>query len=127
MHPPPAPPSPDTEPEPEPTPSLLLWVFTPDLVVSSSLNTRGPTRAMKVFWKRETWAPLQAGEVEKADEEEVEVVGALFERLERALVESQGGMPGSARRWGDWEVGLLERFDGLGGMGVLGDAGKQVE
>ncbi|KAK7183507.1 hypothetical protein DPSP01_008488 [Paraphaeosphaeria sporulosa] len=116
VHPPlppsPSPPSPSgLMPEPEPVPSLLCWVFTPDLIVSSSLNTRGPTRALKVFWKRQTWAPLQPGEVEKVDEEDVEVVGVLFEALGRVLVESQGGMPESARRWGEWEVGLLERFD----------------
>ncbi|KAL5387781.1 hypothetical protein PMIN06_011007 [Paraphaeosphaeria minitans] len=115
------------EPQSHPVPSLLCWVFTPDLIVSSSLDARGPTRVMKVFWKRQTWSPLAPGEAEKVDEEDVEVVGEVFAALGRALVESQGGMPGSARRWGGWEVGLLERFDGLhvqaATAGIDGDGG----
>ncbi|KAL1603542.1 hypothetical protein SLS60_005130 [Paraconiothyrium brasiliense] len=66
---------------------------------------------LPVFWKRETWAPAQPGEVEKADEEEVEFPGELFEELRRGLEESQALIPASARKFQGWEVGLLERFD----------------
>ncbi|KAF1975834.1 hypothetical protein BU23DRAFT_552317 [Bimuria novae-zelandiae CBS 107.79] len=95
----------------ESMPSFLLWAFTPDLFFSSSIDSREPTRAMKVFWKRQTWAPPEPGEPEKADEEEVEFPEELFEELGKALVESQELLPASARRFQGWEVGLLERFD----------------
>lgn len=68
---------------------------------------------MKVFWKREAWAAPKTGEVEKADTEEVEFPGALFGELREALEGSQGVLPVGARRFQGWEVGLLERFDGV--------------
>jgi hypothetical protein len=77
---------------------------------------------MKVFWKRETWAAAVPGNVERVDEEEMEFAGELFGALERALEESQGWMPGCARRFQGWEVGLLERFDVREGVGL--DGGK---
>ena len=51
------------------------------------------------------------GDVERADEEDVEVVRALYVALEEALERSGGWLPGQARTWKGWEVGLLERFD----------------
>lgn len=57
------------------------------------------------------WAAPKAGEVERADEEEVEFPGGLYEVLEGALVDSQKVVPVSARRFQGWDVGLLERFD----------------
>lgn len=79
---------------------------------------------MKVFWKRQTWAPP---EVERADEEEVEVVRAVYAELEGALERSGGWLPGQAREWKGWRVGLLERFDvGEVGLGV-GEEGEGEE
>lgn len=74
---------------------------------------------MKVFWKRQTWAPPRPGEMEKADEEDVGFPAVLYAELEKVLEGSQGVLPGSARRFQGWEVGLLERFDGgdVGGGG----------
>ena len=81
---------------------------------------------MKVFWRRQTWASPKAGEPEKADEEEVEFPEELYAELEGALVGSQAVLPGGARRFQGWEVGLLERFDGEGmGGEVGGEAGGE--
>ena len=105
-----------------PIPSLLVWVFTPDLLFSSSISTPGrldPTRSTKVFYERQTWQPLKPGEAESASIEDVEIPGDLYEELDKALQESQRLLPPTARKFQGWDVGLLERFEvaeaGMGG------------
>jgi hypothetical protein len=99
----------------QPTPSLLVWVFTPDLLFSSSMPSPGrldPTRSMKVFYKSQTWQPLKPGEPESASIEDVEFPEELFHELSNALAASQKVLPPTARKFQGWQVGLLERFDG---------------
>jgi hypothetical protein len=96
-------------------PSLLVWVFTPDLLFSSSMPSPGrldPTRSMKVFYKHQTFAPLKPGEPESASIEDVEFPEELFQELSSVLDASQKVLPPTARKFQGWEVGLLERFDG---------------
>jgi hypothetical protein len=106
-----------------PVPSLLVWVFTPDLLFSSSINTPGrldPTRSVKVFYERQTWQPLKPGEAESASIEDVEFTQDLYEELDKALAGSQRLLPPTARKFQGWHVGLLERFEvaeaGMGGV-----------
>ena len=69
---------------PSPMPSILVWVFTPDLLFSSSISRphrTDPTRAVKCFFKKQTWAPLQPGEPESATIEDVEFPKELYEPL----------------------------------------------
>lgn len=129
------PPSSSTSP-PEPIPSLLLWVFTPDLLFSSSTpskNRTDPTRSMKVFYEKKTWRPLQLGEPESASMEDVEFPEELFEELGIALERSQRVLPSTARKWKGWEVGLLQRFDKgdllkeVGGEGKGEDEGNEAD
>jgi hypothetical protein len=97
-----------------PVPSLLIWVFTPDLMYSSSVPSPGrqdPTRSVKIFYKKQTWQPLQPGEPESASVDDVEFPTQLFHELERGLKESQQMLPPTARSFQGWNVGLLERFD----------------
>jgi hypothetical protein len=99
---------------PCPVSSLLVWVFTPDLMYSSSVPSPGrqdPTRSVKIFYKRQTWRPLQPGEPESASVDDVEFPVQLFGELERGLEESQQMLPPTARSFQGWNVGLLERFD----------------
>jgi len=121
---PPTPPS-----STSPISSLLIWVFTPDLFVSSSTPSESglqvPTRSMKLFYKHESWAPPQPGEVEKADVEEVVFPRSLFEELRRVLGVSQAILPFGARKFQGWEVGLLERFD-VGDVKVKGVVGGDL-
>lgn len=96
------------------TPSILVWVFTPDLLFSSSItrpHRTDPTRAIKCFFKKQTWAPLQPGEPESATVEDVEFPKELYDELEKTLDESQEVLPVTARKFQGWDVGLLERFD----------------
>jgi hypothetical protein len=103
-----------TTADPEtPVPSLLVWVFTPDLLFSSSIRTPGrldPTRSIKVFYEKQTWQPLKPGEPESASIEDVEFPRDLYEELDKALSGSQRLLPPTARKFQGWDVGLLERF-----------------
>ncbi|KAI4917595.1 uncharacterized protein J4E92_008989 [Alternaria infectoria] len=99
-----------------PIPSLLIWVFTPDLLFSSSIPTPGrldPTRTMKVFYQKQTWQALKPGEPESASIEDVEFPLELYEELEKGLERSQKLLPPTAKKFQGWDVGLLERFEVL--------------
>jgi hypothetical protein len=103
------------EESPPLTPSLLVWVFTPDLLFSSSVpspDRLDPTRSMKVFYKHQTFSPLKPGEPESASIEDVEFPEELFQELSSVLEASQKVLPPTARKFQGWEVGLLHRFDG---------------
>ncbi|KAJ4359312.1 hypothetical protein N0V95_002236 [Ascochyta clinopodiicola] len=131
IHPPPSPSTSTSTSTPSSTASVLLWVFTPDLMFSSSISRphrSDPTRAVKAFYKKQTWASLQPGEPESATIEDVEFPRELYEELEKSLDDSQAVLPATARKFQGWDVGLLERFDV--GEEVLGDvdgAGEEVE
>ncbi|KAJ4372165.1 hypothetical protein N0V83_003938 [Neocucurbitaria cava] len=99
---------------PKVTPSVLIWVFTPDLLFSSSIPSpqrHDPTRSMKVFYQKQSWQPLKPGDPESATVEDVEFPQDLFEDLNRVLEQSQGLLPPTTRNFQGWDVGLLERFD----------------
>ena len=109
-------------------PSILVWVFTPDLLFSSSISRphrTDPTRAIKCFFKKQTWALLQPGEPESATVEDVEFPKELYDELEKTLDESQDVLPATARKFQGWDVGLLERFDV--GEEVLGERDERGE
>lgn len=108
--------------EAAPVGSLLIWVFTPDLLFSSSIpspNRYDPTRSVKVFYQKQTWQALQPGEPEHASIEDVEFPQDLYVELEEALKASQRLLPPTAKKFQEWNVGLLERFD-------LADVGKTL-
>ncbi|KAL6711863.1 hypothetical protein ACN47E_002906 [Coniothyrium glycines] len=98
----------------EPVPSLLVWVFTPDLLFSSSIpspNRLDPTRSVKVFYQKQTWQPLQPGEPENASIEDLEFPQDLYTELQEALIASQRLLPPTAKKFQGWDVALLDRFD----------------
>ena len=93
--------------------SLKLWIFTPDLTVSTSARASvEPIRVAKILWKdcvesadiddRLNGTTLSEGELMLWQDDLV----LLREKLK------QGGdlLPEGARRFQDWNVGLLERF-----------------
>jgi ubiquitin-protein ligase E3 D len=75
---------------------------------------------MKVFYKRQTWTPLQPGEPESASIEDVPFPEELFEELSKALEEGKALLPVNARMFQGWEVGLLERFEIQDVRGAIG-------
>ncbi|KAF2013120.1 hypothetical protein BU24DRAFT_424120 [Aaosphaeria arxii CBS 175.79] len=110
-------------------PSLLIWIFTPDLLVSHSSfllpsssssfavpsSGYGPPassrRAMKIFFKESTYRKPKPGESESASVEDIAFPLDLCKELKEILVQSQQLLPAGAKRFQGWEVGLLERFD----------------
>ncbi|KAJ5738384.1 hypothetical protein N7493_001539 [Penicillium malachiteum] len=99
---------------------LLLWVFSPNLYYSYSNGIRsiGPQQAMKVLFQTvddidpflmdDTGTPSLALE-------EVIFPAMGFQAVSDALLRSNSILPLSARRFNEWNVGLLDLFsrDGI--------------
>ncbi|KAF2435842.1 hypothetical protein EJ08DRAFT_580048 [Tothia fuscella] len=91
---------------------LLLWIFTDDLCFSSSVDRHSrcdPTRAMKIFYKSID-NPKEVIEKNQFSHEQLTFPTNIFEQLKQSLVESAKLLPSSARKFQDWNVGMLERF-----------------
>ena len=92
---------------------LKLWIFTPDLTVSSSaMGYPEPARFMKVLWQHseipaENDARLNAGAL---SEGELKLQGDEADVLEAFLKRRGELVPEGARRFQEWNVGLLARF-----------------
>jgi len=102
------------DPDQLPTTSLKLWLFTPDLSISSSVRSSTQyIRVAKVLWQDSTTPEIDiAAKLNSSALSEGELklgcgeVGLLRRRLE----ESGKLLPENARMFQDWHVGLLERF-----------------
>ncbi|KAF2146594.1 uncharacterized protein K452DRAFT_348336 [Aplosporella prunicola CBS 121167] len=103
-------------------PATTLWVFSPDLSFSSSVDTdarEDPTRAMKVLWQPDLNQPhssertsgSQALDSQSLSMEELSLPKPAFEALIDTLTKSAQWLPASARKFQDWNVGLLKRFE----------------
>ncbi|KAF2096449.1 hypothetical protein NA57DRAFT_58364 [Rhizodiscina lignyota] len=93
---------------------LMLWVFTPDLCFSSSVHHESrhdPTRAMKVFWQHQLDLS-RVIERQSTSFEHIELPTAAYASLEDALQSNADLLPSSAQRFQDWNVSLLQRFEG---------------
>ena len=97
----------------ESTAALKLWIFTPDLTISSSArSTTDPVRVVKVLWQDSDAA---TGDSEKlggptSSEGELRVRKEVVAMLRETLARTTQWLPEAARRFQDWHVGLLERF-----------------
>ncbi|KAF2397415.1 hypothetical protein EJ06DRAFT_482129 [Trichodelitschia bisporula] len=92
--------------------ALLLWVFTDDLAFSSSVGhteRQDPTRAMKIFWKRIP-NPKQLLEEHHFQYEHLPLPTNVYTDIEATLERSADMLPQSARKFQDWDVGMLEKF-----------------
>lgn len=94
--------------------ALKLWIFAPDLKVSSSVRSSAePVRVAKIMWQeieapeedmseRLSGAALAEGELRLWQDEIV--------LLNQALVSGGEWIPEDSRQFQEWRVGLLERF-----------------
>ncbi|KAK7527693.1 ubiquitin-conjugating enzyme E2-binding protein [Phyllosticta citriasiana] len=103
---------------------IEIWVFTPDLSFSSSVpharesdghGTADPTRAMKVMWKPAPHLKPDHEQGQALDRlslsvEEARLPVHVFAELKKRLRSSGAWIPASAKKMGEWNVGLLERF-----------------
>jgi hypothetical protein len=101
-----------------PLPFLSMWILSPTIRYSTSVqkaaeSTTPGTLAMKIFWKA-----ISAAEANKlldsSTHEEVSLPAETIIEIERLLRQSASFLPPSGRMFQDWDVGLLERFDGKG-------------
>ena len=96
--------------------TLKLWLFTPDLLVSSSaLPCAAPLRVAKILWRRENTLAATASstlESEAPAEAELSLTRHAAGELARSLERSAHWLPLAARSFHGWRVGLLERFAG---------------
>ncbi|KAJ5692208.1 hypothetical protein N7462_001631 [Penicillium macrosclerotiorum] len=96
---------------------LLLWVFNPDLIYSNSGSSHSfnAQQAMKVLFQ-------EVGDVDKLlapdlgvpsplSVEELELPSMIYDALNGALRGSNQMLPSTARRFNEWQVGLLNRFN----------------
>lgn len=93
--------------------SLKVWIFTPDLSVSSSLKLTGKhTRVAKVLW-RDNGAAEDLPERLNAStisEGELRLCNGELSVLRSELEDSGNMLPDGSREFQDWHIGLLERF-----------------
>ena len=95
--------------------SLLIWLFAPDLTISSCATpTPQPRRVAKVMWKHDN--ATGSGDLlnqQSLSEGELEVQETELEVLQACLLRSADLMPASARKFQEWNVGLLHRFSSM--------------
>ena len=95
--------------------AIKLWVFTPDLTVSTTARSSAePVRVAKVLWKevgstvvvddRLNATGLAEGQLQLQKDE--------FTALKDALEGCHQMLPEATRKFQDWHVTLLERFTG---------------
>ena len=95
------------------TAALKIWIFTPDINVSSSASKQlEPIRAVKILWLDATALPQNDGVLNRQalSEGELELPPHEFEAMREALVNSANLLPGSGRKFQSWNVALLPRF-----------------
>ncbi|KAK3724917.1 hypothetical protein LTR37_000965 [Vermiconidia calcicola] len=92
---------------------LRLWIFTPDINVSSSaISSTESGRFAKVLWQH-TEDPQRGSDKLNAaslSEGELKLQGGEMKMLCAMLKKGGELMPEAARHFQDWNVGLLERF-----------------
>jgi len=95
-------------------PALKIWLFSPDLCVSSSASSRVEfVRMAKILWRDEDAEPRDVEMLSgsAAAEGEIRLDGGELEVLRDCLEQSGGLVPEEGRTFMEcWRVGLLERF-----------------
>ncbi|KAL9110046.1 MAG: hypothetical protein Q9227_005385 [Pyrenula ochraceoflavens] len=97
---------------------ILLWVFNPDLRYTSS-TMPGARRAMKVFYQI-TPDPLRLLNDNSTSLEELYLPSPAKNELQSILQNSTGSLPMPARKFQNWDVALLDRYE-------LGSSSEKVE
>lgn len=92
---------------------LKLWIFTPDLSISSSIKSSVEyIRVAKVLWQECTKSEDVANRLNSSSLSEGEFVlgHGQVDLLRQIMKESSSVLPENARDFQDWHIGLLERF-----------------
>lgn len=92
---------------------LRLWIFTPDINVSSSaISLTEPDRFVKVLWQHIVDSHRGSDKLNAASlsEGELKLQGNDLDMLCAILKRAGELMPEAARHFQEWNVGLLKRF-----------------
>jgi ubiquitin-protein ligase E3 D len=93
--------------------SLYIWVLNPNVVYASSfLESRGSNTAMKLFYRQvEVEEGNKIVDALDSDVQEVTMPTTAVEAAIVALNASNQLLPDKDRRFKDWTVGLLHRWE----------------
>ena len=97
----------------ERTAALKLWVFSPNLAISSSASeTPEPMQVMKVMWQDcpPNAAVSDGMNAQSLSEGDIDIPDYEFQELLKALQSSALLLPENARVFQAWRVSLLRRF-----------------
>ncbi|KAL8790823.1 MAG: hypothetical protein Q9213_000447 [Squamulea squamosa] len=88
--------------------ALLIWIFTPNMYISSTSAPQSPKRVMKVFYKIVQY-PDKLLEEQSLKIDELQLPNEVLQALHSDVKSSTQLLPVPARKFQDWDVGLLER------------------
>ena len=89
-----------------PSRTLLLWVFTPNVMFSSSLYRQGPIQGMKILFK-EFLKPRSDLDSHDITMEAIDLPEDAIVHLLYSLRNSTEMLPPSASKVHEWEIGIL--------------------
>ncbi|KAI1275165.1 ubiquitin-conjugating enzyme E2-binding protein [Xylaria sp. FL0933] len=95
---------------------LNIWVFNANITFSSTEAPSSPTNATKVFYR--TVSQEQADKMLESMTSDVQDISLPYEAITtiaRLLEKSNSFIPESDRKFREWTVGLLEKWNGKGG------------
>ncbi|CAN6605744.1 hypothetical protein TRVA0_003S00496 [Trichomonascus vanleenenianus] len=87
---------------------LLLWVFNPDIKYTLT-GAVSASRGFKVFYSTD-WIEIPGLRQTRAEIEEVMISPVLYEHMIKRLRDTTALLPNNARKFGKWDVGLLDRL-----------------
>ncbi|KAL8849881.1 MAG: hypothetical protein Q9221_005147 [Calogaya cf. arnoldii] len=90
------------------TEALLIWIFTPNMYFSSTLVPQSPKQVMKIYYKT-VQNPEELLEQQSLKVDELQLPIEVFQALRSDIKSSTQLLPAPARKFQDWDVGLLER------------------
>ncbi|KAL8641571.1 MAG: hypothetical protein Q9226_008617 [Calogaya cf. arnoldii] len=90
------------------TEALLIWIFTPNMYFSSTLVPQSPKKVMKIYYKI-VQNPEELLEQQSLKVDELQLPIEVFQALRSDIKFSTQLLPVPARKFQDWDVGLLER------------------
>ncbi|KAI1434698.1 ubiquitin-conjugating enzyme E2C-binding protein [Xylaria sp. CBS 124048] len=92
---------------------LNIWVFNANITFSSTEASTSPTNAVKVFYRIVSQeAADQMLESVVSDYEDISLPAEAIATITELLNKSNSFVPESDRRFKDWMVGLLNKWDG---------------
>lgn len=92
---------------------MKLWLFSPDLSMSSSAWQDGkPVKVAKILWQdcKKPSAAAEQLNSRTLQEKEIQLPQWEFDELRSLLESSAQALWRTGRHFQDWHVGLLERF-----------------